>query len=137
MSVSADTFCVDPGRIDEIWPHVLGWLQTATEKCGDWTVDVIRDALLSEEMLLWVRWDGTALRAATVTELMTVPRGKVCQIVVCGGEKVGSWQEAIAPIEKYASEQGCVAMRIHGRIAWTKIFPDYDLEWVALEKRLN
>lgn len=88
-------------------------------------------------MLLWVRWDGDKLRAAAVTQIAVVPRGKVCTVVACGGERAGGWKDAIAPIEAYAKDQGCVATRIHGRRAWAKVFDDYDLEWVALEKRLN
>lgn len=88
-------------------------------------------------MLLWVRWDGEELRAAAITQLTIVPRGKVCTVVACGGERAGSWKAAIEPIEAYAKEQGCAAMRIQGRPAWARVFNDFDLEWVVLERRLN
>lgn len=137
LPVSADTLCVPPDRIGEIWPYVERWLANAVAKCGDWTVAALLDGLRAEQMLLWVRWDGEVLRAAAVTQLVIVPRGKICTVIACGGERVGSWKAALAPIETYAKEQACVAMRIQGRVAWSKVFDDYELEWVTLEKGLN
>lgn len=133
----AETLCVTPGRIEEIWPHIEPWFAKAVAQCGDWTVDAIREGVGAERMLLWILWDGEALKAAAVTQLIIVPRGKVCTVVACGGSAAGSWKSAISPIEKYAKEEGCVSMRIQGRVAWTRVFDDYDLEWVALEKRLD
>lgn len=137
MSVSVETLCVAPDRVEAMWPYVEGWIANAVNKCGDWTSEAIRDALLKHELLLWILWDGERLRAAAVTEVMIVPRGKVCRIVACGGSRAVAWPQAIEPIEHYARELGCVAMRIHGRWGWMKVFDDYDLEWVALEKGLN
>ena len=137
LSVSANTLCVSPERVPAIWPHVEVWIEDAVERCGDWTVSEIYSALQSGSMLLWVRWDGEALKSAAVSHVSIVPRGKVCSIIACGGSSDGDWKAALAPIECYAKEIRCVAMRIHGRPAWSKVFNDYDLEWVALEKRLT
>lgn len=137
MSASAETLCVAPGRLPEMWPHVEVALASAVTRCGDWTLQEIYDAISAGSMLLWVLWTGEKLSAAAVTRLSEVPRGKVCTVIACGGKSAGSWQAAIAPIEAYAAQEGCSAMRIYGRVAWAKIFPDYDLAWVALEKGLR
>lgn len=137
LSASVETLCVAPDKVEAMWPFVEAWLRAAAERCGDWTIDAIRDALRRHELLLWVLWDGERLRAATVTEVVIVPRGRVCRIVACGGCKAVPWPRALAPIERYARDLGCVAMRIDGRAGWMKIFDDYDLVWVALEKELN
>lgn len=137
LPVSANTLCVAPERIKSTWPHVEIWIEDAVARCGDWTAAEIFEALEQGKMLLWLRWDGKALKSAAVSHVTIVPRGKVCRIIACGGSSDGDWNTALAPIENYAKEIGCVAMRIHGRPAWSKVFPDYDLEWVALEKRLT
>lgn len=137
LLVSANTLCVAPERVRAMWPHVEIWLEDAVERCGDWTIGEILPALEAGLMLLWVRWDGGALKSAAVSHVTIVPRGKVCRIIACGGSSDGDWKAALAPIENYAKEIGCVAMRIHGRPAWSKVFSDYGLEWVALEKRLT
>ena len=137
MSASVETLCVAPDRVDAMWPHVSEWLKAAAERCGDWTLTAIRDCLFNKECLLWVLWDGQRLRAACVTEVVILPRGKVCRVVACGGENASSWNGAFAPIEKYAKELGCVSMRIEGRKGWQRVFPDYGLEWICLEKGLK
>lgn len=137
MSVSANTLCVSPERIRSIWPHIETWIEDAVDRCGDWTADEIRVGIESQRMLLWVRWDGTKLKSAAVSHVSIVPRGKVCSIIACGGSVDGDWRVAIAPIENYAKDVGCISIRIHGRPAWRKVFPEYSLEWVALEKRLS
>lgn len=136
MSASVDTLCVAPDRINEVWPHVVHWLSNAVGKCGDWTVQSIRQALDKEQALLWILWDGQ-LRAACVSQLIEIPKGKICQIVACGGDQVIPWDIAFAPIEAYAKEQSCVSMRIEGRPGWKRVFSDYALEWVCLHKDLN
>lgn len=131
----AETLCVSPGRVDEMWPHVSAWLEAACERCGDWTIEALRTSLDREEMLLWIVWDGERLRSATVTELVIVPKGKICRVVVHGGADV-HWSTAIKPIEQYAKDAGCVAMRVDGRKGWARVLSDYELNWITLEKRL-
>jgi len=133
----AETLCVPPERVAAMWPHVEGFLRAAVERCGDWTLPSLRGCLDRTEMLLWVLWDGDAIRAAAVTQVSIVPRGKICSIVVAGGREVGDFPAAIEAIEAYARQMGCVAMRIEGREGWRRALPDYRLDWVVLEKGLN
>lgn len=134
--MAAETLCVPPERIDEVWPHVESFLGAACARSGDWTLEALRGALDSVEMLLWVLWDGEKLRAAAVTEVVIVPRGKICRIVACGGARAVPWPQALAPIEAYARAIGCKAMRIDGRCGWRRVFADYATQWITLEKGL-
>jgi len=136
MPASVETLCVAPDRVPAMWPHVARWLTTAAEKCGDWTPMALRDVLVKGDALLWVRWDGEQLKAACVTELVIVPRGKILRVLACGGGKAGDWPAAFAPIERYAREQGCNAIRIEGRRGWQRVFADYRQAWVCIEKGL-
>jgi hypothetical protein len=141
MSVSAEpppagTWCVAPDRIAAIWPHVAPWLTAAADRCGDWTADALRELLLRGEALLWVLWDGQALCAACVTEAVGVPRGRILRVLACGGRRLRNWVEALAPIEAYARDLGCRAIRIEGRRGWQRVLPDYRLAWICIEKEL-
>lgn len=133
----AETLCVSPDRIDAMWPHVSGWFQAAVDRCGDWTLEALKDELNFERALLWVLWDGSALKAAAVTQMTIVPRGKVCSVLACGGSRASTWREAISAIEDYAKSEGCVAMRMQGRRGWLRALEGYSIDWVALEKRLD
>lgn len=133
----AETLCVGSDQIGEMWPHVSTWLKAATDKCGDWTIDALKHALDKDEARLWVLWDGESLKAAAVSQIAMVPRGKVCTVIACGGEAAGSWECALLPIERYAEQAGCVAFRIQGRPAWARVFKDYKTEWITIEKVLR
>lgn len=135
LSASVETICVDPARIDEVWPHVRGFILDAIAKCGDWTENDIRSELDQANCLLWIRTDGSALCGAGVTQLIEARHGKTCNVMVYGGP-CDDWPSAFAPIERYARDEGCVAIRIQGREGWKRVFRDYDLAWITLEMRL-
>jgi len=128
--------CVDPRLVDQFWPHVEELIKNAVDHCGSWSVDLVKTAVLSGEQLLWITWDGSAIRAAATTLLLREQKGLVCLAVTCGGEDQ-NWPERFSAIEKYARDEGCVAARIQGRPGWARIFKDYKAEWVSLEKALD
>lgn len=136
MPSTARTLCVSPDEIDRVLPLVTDMLTAAVEKCGDWTLREVCYALQGAQALLWIVWDGEKLSAAAVSQLIAVPKGKICQVIACGGASE-SWPEAIQPIEQYAKAEGCVSMRIRGRPGWSRVFPDYKTEWLSLAKRLD
>jgi hypothetical protein len=130
--------CIDPKDVHQIWPHVSTLLNNATQRCGDWTLSELRTGLHQGAMLLWVTTDGQKIYAALVSALEAVPAGLVCRVVACGGEAVIPWVKAVAPIEQYARDEGCVAFRLQGRKGWSRVFrEEFKTAWVALEKRLD
>ena len=129
-----DLLCVHPSQASEFWPHVEPLLRRATEQCGQWSIPEIRHQV-DKGALLWVAWDG-AVRAACVTRLLLEKDGKVLEALACGGEGQ-DWRRLYEEIEDYGRNEGCVISRISGREGWRRVFKDYDLAWVTLEKRLD
>ena len=124
---------VSPDLVDEVLPHVRHHIAAAVERCGDWTLHDIVYLLQGAQALLWVLPE---FRAAAVSQIIKVPRGRICQIIACGGE-ANSWPEALIPIEQYAADEGCVALRIQGRPGWSRVFRSYATQWHSLEKPLQ
>lgn len=135
LSASVETVCVDPERVAEIWPHVRPFIISAVERGGNVTEQQLVEALSLRKALLWVRTDGRQLSGAGVTQLITTPLGLTCDVMAYGGG-CSHWPSAFAPIEAYAKDEGCAAVRIEGRKGWKRIFPDYDLTSITLTKRL-
>lgn len=130
--------CVDPKRIDEIWPHVSGFLASAFERgIGDDDLESLKQDLDARQSLLWVVWDGKGLLAAATTKLLKMPTKKLCVISACGGRELRRWRRFIAELESYAKAEGCDAFRMMGRPGWKAVFPDYREPWVCLEKGLK
>lgn len=133
------TLCVDPERIDEVWPHVAEFIEGAHARMGgDDAADVVLNDIHLRHAQLWITWDGGAIIAAAATKLLKVARGTICVITHCGGRDMGpqAWRKCIGPIEDFARAEGCCALRFEGRRGWAAVFPDYREAWVALEKRL-
>jgi hypothetical protein len=136
MPSKAELVCVPPEKTGEMWPHVRKLLEQATEACGEWTIDQLERAVCAGRQLLWLTWDGEAIQAACVTEIIETPQGRACLAVACGGTDE-NWPKRLEPIENYAKGAGCEFMRIQGREGWRRVFKEYRFEWVSLVKRLD
>ncbi|HTF75068.1 MAG TPA: hypothetical protein VK620_12175 [Bradyrhizobium sp.] len=88
-------------------------------------------------MLLWIAIDERAnLKAAAVTELAVIQGRKVGTIVACGGHGLKDFAGFIAELENHFRAEGCVASRILGRKGWARIYPDYRVRSIVMEKAL-
>lgn len=132
----SDISCIRPERIQYYWPLVSDWLASSTNKCGDWTITALLDSLVRGESLLWVQCLNDVPTAACVTQVVQTRKGKILTINALGGTRADAWPQAFAPIEAYARDLGCRAIRFEGRRGWQRVFPDYDLKWICLEKEL-
>lgn len=135
MSASVETICVDPARVNEVWPHVRHFIAAAVKRCPNCTEHDIAKAL-TFDALLWVRTDGEAIYGAGVTQLTRGALGLTCDVMAYGGP-CDDWPAAFAPIERYARDEGCAAIKIEGREGWRRVFRDYDLASITLMKRLT
>lgn len=133
--------CVDPKKIDLIWPQVSHFIHAAfVTGMGDDTPEVVKADLDKGDALLWVVWDGKGLLAAATTKLMTVPNGnKICVVTSCAGRELPRWIGFVAELEKHAKAEGCTQFRIMGRHGWKAWFKThgYHEPWVCLQKELN
>jgi hypothetical protein len=133
--LSVDLVCVDPARIDEMWPHVRDKIRTAVEATGLSSFDDIESDVLTGMQLVWIAWDGNSILAAATTQL-SKPLSKVCTLTACSGYDRDQWLPLFAYIEKYATDEGCSSMRIFGRKGWERVLTGYKANYVVLEKAL-
>lgn len=133
--------CVDPEKLDKIWPQVWHFIHAAfLTGLGDDTLASVHEDLQKRDALLWIVWDGAGLMAAATTKLCLVPNGKRhCVITSCAGRELPRWLRFIKELEDYAKAEGCHQMRIMGRHGWKAYFKEYGYTepWVCLEKELS
>lgn len=130
-----DLVCVDPARINEVWPHASGLIKAAIDRTGlSNFADIERD-VLSGAQLLWLAWGGT-IEAAATTKLVQIGQHKICILVACSGQQRERWLPLFEKIEKYAKDEGCACMRIYGRKGWKRALSGYRVNHVILEKAL-
>jgi len=96
------------------------WVEAALEYSGgthDW-IDVC-EGIYKGTMQLWPAKDS-----CLVTELITYPRTKVCNVFLGGGtldEIMGMHADVVA----WAKAQGCSALTMTGRFGWKKPLAEY------------
>lgn len=139
MSASAECslVCVDPEKINAIWPHVEPLLRPVMVRSGEMLLTDLAKALVERRMLLWLAWDGTEIVGACVTELSRTTRGLVCIIVAMGGNDRKRWLHFTKQLEDFARAEKCVAMRLYGRKGWKRVLRDYRETRIILEKELG
>jgi hypothetical protein len=135
MPSSVELVCIDPARIDEMWPHVRDKIRAAVERTGLSSFADIEADVLTGMQLVWIAWDGKEILAAATTQLVK-PLSKVCVVTACAGYDRERWLSLFAEIEKYAENEGCKSMRIFGRKGWERVLTGFRTEHVILEKKL-
>jgi hypothetical protein len=129
--------CIDPVRVHEFWPHVAPLIAAAMRRGGITDFAEVEHAIGVGGALVWIAWDGLAIKAAAVTQLSTVHGERFCTIVACGGWHRDEWLPLLVGLERYAKAEHCKAMRIFGRRGWERLLPDYKPARVLLEKELT
>jgi len=125
--------CVDPARVDEIWPHAKHLIRAAIERTNLTPFEHIETEVLDGKQLLWLAWNGDSIEAAATTQLVR----PVCVLTACAGHQRERWLPLFKQIENYAGNEGCSVMRLYGRRGWERALDGYRVEYVIMEKALS
>ncbi len=135
--MSPVVFLVDWAAVPALWPRVEGYLSDALKYNRDrFTLEDIRDGLMSERMRLWIISQDEDLVCAFVSVITSFPAQRVCTILLCGGRDADSWVgSGLGSIEEYARGEGCGQVEIIGRPGWRRKCAAYDHagEWLVKE----
>jgi hypothetical protein len=129
--------CVDPTRVHQAWPLVAPLIRCALERGGLSDFAQLEHALRDGSALLWLAWNGECIEGAAVTQLDVANGRKFCTIVACGGRGLKRWGSLMSTLERFARDEGCASVRIHGRRGWARVLHDYRLHSIVLEKELD
>lgn len=128
--------CVDPEKINEIWPSVSHFIKAAMKRGDLGTFASVQDDVLLGNALAWLAYETPIVQAVAVTKISITQCGYVCTIVACGGYRRAGWIGLISSIEDYAKTQGCRSVRLMGRRGWKRVLKNYSETKVILERRL-
>ncbi len=118
-----------------MWEQVVPFINKVCDKVDLWyTLDNIKEKLLSREMQLWTSQSGTQIKSICITQLVVHPKYKYLDIILMAGE-LGSTQY-LKQIETWARTMGCKKVKFTGRKGWLKFLGDYEIEQLTLQKEL-
>jgi hypothetical protein len=87
--------------------------------------------------LLWIAADeNNRILMALTTSLEQRPSGLSCRLVANGGSDLDQWKGLMPNIEEYARSQGCTKIVFDGRQGWARVFTDFAVKKVTLERVL-
>lgn len=107
----------------------------ATGRGELWACDVLT-LLLSGDMQLWAAFDGQAVKAICITEIVTFPRLKICRVAYVAGSGMRAWLGEIDLIKAWAKSHGCQEIWGGGRKGWSRVLgwePGYQTCALKLE----
>jgi len=136
MSESPPLACVSPDKIDAVWPIVEPMIRSAYEAGDEIMPDDLVDWLKAGKGLLWLCIRENKVIAAMTTSLERKRSGLCCRMVCCGGVDMNYWRACEDRIVEYARAEGCVKVRVEGRVGWARVLPGYKVERVHLEKAI-
>jgi len=124
---------------------IRSWSKTYGRMCAQWlrarstaptfcNFGGVEREVLGGLQQLWLAWNGTAIEAAAVTQLVADRRAENLHL----GRMWRPWSRALVTldrrIEQFARNEGCAAMRIIGRKGWQRILADYRANYVVMDR---
>lgn len=142
MPSSAKIFCVPPTMVGDAWPACGEWLLRGLAECSDMgvleTIDKCRDGSFQ----LWMIGDvqGAESLGACVTEIIEADGDRVVALYALAGKRLHEWSDDFADaITKFATAEGCRAVRFVGRKGWARTIKDAkkvgDMQGLAVYER--
>jgi hypothetical protein len=124
------------GHVAQTWPLAAPFLDKAAnagvmQGTEDWLGDCLHD-----RAQLWVVWDDDKCDGAGLTQLVETPQGRLCIIARFGATTGSQWLATLPVLEQWAKSQGCVCVRLYGRVGWAEKLKDYALKGVILDRKL-
>lgn len=113
-------------HIEAVWPQIEEYLKGAADYTyGRFTVEDIKQGILTKSQQLWVAFDDKKIYGAVVTEIYVYPQTVALTMHFTGGVELKKWKKPMLELlQKFGRDHGCKIIESYGRPGWEKIFKD-------------
>ncbi len=125
---------IPPRDVEGLWPVAEPFIIAGCEQ-GEADPEKLKQQAMDGDADLWIAWSDRC-EAAAVTKMMDAPKGQVCLIDAFGAENLNAVRPLLPQWAEWAKSQGCVALRIYGRMGWQRVMKDFKPMWIAMDKTL-
>lgn len=126
---------VHPEQVMAIWDRVEPILRRVVKPNTGYTLESVRQMLLTAQFQLWVVGD---FKGVIVTQVQARHTGPVLWGQFMAGDNMKEWlSDWIAVQEEYARHLGCVAVEFCGRKGWNRVVekhPEYKATWTVFRR---
>jgi hypothetical protein len=124
------------GHVPQVWGLAAPYLDKAVKAGALQSLEEWRGECINGGKQLWFVWANETCHGAGVTSLCETPQGRTCIIDGFGAKTGSQWLATLPVLEQWAKSQGCVCVRLYGRVGWAEKLKDYALKGVILDKDL-
>ena len=119
-------------NIEAWWSLVQEYLITALEYgLGEYSIGDIKDACISRDMQLWVKFDR-GVQGAFITKIAKYPQKNLLCVILLGGNEFHKWRdEADTLLNAFGKEHNCEYVELFGRKGWGKVLKDLDYKEIT------
>jgi hypothetical protein len=123
-----------------VWERATPFLEEALAHAhGTHLLEDVAKGVAEGRLQLWV-----GERCAGVSEILTFPRRRALNLFLAGGD-LAELRTLQPGVEAFARGAGCSMMLFSGRLTgaarrasgWSRIWPDYQPNWISLSKDLT
>lgn len=126
-------------EVEALWPECGPLLQKAIEKQEYWTLEVVKQTLLTtpsqaitNQMQLW--YCPNKFSCVTQIQMGGNTGVRYCVLFLCGGEDMQAIQASLPIVGSWAKKHfGCTKFRIVGREGWLKALPNFVKKGTIME----
>lgn len=109
---------VQPQDLANVWPKVVGWIESAIEHGqGDENALDVLIAIARGQYLLFHEPGKFAL----VGQIQTFPRQKIAMVLYCGGGDLLAIKKSFDDMQPWCKSNGIAAIRVWGRQGWERV----------------
>lgn len=120
----------------QIWESIKPLVESAClSSKGRFNAEDVKRWLDDGTWQLWAVEDE-GIKAICTTEIINYPGLKVCRVNIVTGKGRHDWQHFRFLIEEWARSQGCKRIEALARKGWARVFTEYEMTHVFIEKEL-
>ena len=117
-----------------VWGIVKPWLEAALKNNPRYSMKDVWGLVESGNWQMWVAVTDR-IEAVCLTTLIEYPQQKWAHVIALTGRNRRAWQQQYHDtIEAWAKANGCAGVESEARKGWARIFPDYRMTHLKLEK---
>lgn len=111
-------------HVNTVWPDIEEYMKGAADySYGRFTVDDIKEGLLTKPQQLWIAFDDRKIYGAVVTEIYAYPQSVALTMHFTGGVQLDKWKDQmLALLQRFGKDHNCTMIESYGRPGWEKIF---------------
>jgi hypothetical protein len=119
---------IPPCMVVDMWPHLEPWLRLGLTAATDITMRHVVEGISEGSDDLWAIFVDDQVSGAFLTSLFEEETSFYLGVYGLGGTRLDAWADLLGEtMAAYGMQVGASRVRFHGREAWSRVLPSYQI----------